>query len=55
MKSIRSSSLIPTCSNGGGLLGMGWVGWARSPGTVDGGTGISSIGQTGSPVILSKT
>ena len=55
VKSMRSSSVTPICSNGGGLVGIGCVGWALSPGIVDGGTATSSIGQTGSPVTLSNT
>ena len=47
--------LTPCRSNGGGFVGCGWVGDRRSPGTVDGGAGRSSIGQTGSPVTRSKT
>ncbi len=55
VKSIRSSSVTPCASNGGGFVGNGCVGEERSPGTVDRGTGRSSIGQTGSPVTRSKT
>ena len=55
VKSIRSFSVAPICSNGAGLVGIGCVGCARSPGTVEGGTGISSIGHTGSPVNLLNT
>ena len=54
VKSIRSSSVTPCRSNGGGLVGKGCVGEVYSPGTVDCGTGRSSIGQTGSPVSRSK-
>ena len=39
----------PEYSNGAGLVGNGCVGEARSPGTSDGGTGRSSIGQIGLP------
>ena len=55
VKSIRSSAVIPCRSNGAGFVGNGWVGESRSPGTSEGGTGRSSIGQTGSPVTRSKT
>ena len=50
MKSIRSSIETPCRSNGAGLVGNGCVGLVRSFGTVDCGTGRSSIGQIGSPV-----
>ena len=52
---MRSSSTAPFVRNNGGLVGYGWVGEVRSPGTVDCGTGRSSMGQTGSPVARSKT
>jgi len=55
VKSIRSSSVSPLRENGAGLVGKGCVGAACSPGTVDGGTGRSSIGHTGLPVTRSKT
>ena len=55
VKSRRSSFDTPWRSNGGGRVGNGWVGAACSPGTVDAGTGRSSIGQTGSPVTRSNT
>ena len=55
VKSIRFSSVAPCLSNGAGLVGKGCVGDVTSPGTVDCGTGLSSISQTGSPVSLSKT
>ena len=45
----------PCRSNGAGRVGKGCVGEVHSPGTVDFGTGRSSIGQTGSPVTRSKT
>ena len=35
VKSIKSSSVAPWAPNGGGLVGNGWVGDDRSPGTVD--------------------
>jgi hypothetical protein len=47
VKSTRSSIVTPWYSNGAGFVGTGCVGEARSPGTSDGGTGCSSIGQTG--------
>ena len=52
---MRLSIDTPCRSNGGGFVGCGCVGAVRSPGTVDRGTGRSSIGQTGSPVTRSKT
>ena len=54
VKSARSSIVTPWYSNGAGLVGKGCVGDARSPGTSDGGTGRSSIGQIGSPVTRSN-
>ena len=55
VKSMRSSSVRPWRSNGAGRVGKGCVGEVHSPGTVDAGTGRSSIGHTGSPVTRSKT
>ena len=55
VKSMRSSSVSPLRENGAGLVGNGCVGAACSPGTVDCGTGRSSIGHTGLPVTRSKT
>jgi hypothetical protein len=52
--SIRSSSRTPWISTGAGFVGKGWVAAAFSPGTVDGGAGRSSIGQSGVPVTRSK-
>ena len=49
------ASVTPCRSNAGGLVGNGCVGCVRSPGTVDCGTGRSSIGHTGAPVRRSKT
>ena len=40
---------------GGGFVGNGCVGDVCSPGTVDCGTGRSSIGHTGLPVARSNT
>src|SRR6185437_4067822 len=37
-------------ANGGGLVGIGWVGDSFSPGMSDWGTGRSGIGHTGLPV-----
>ena len=53
--SITSSGVSPWRSKGGGLVENGCVDEARSPGTSEGGTGRSSIGQTGFPVLRSKT
>src|SRR6202040_329862 len=55
VKSMRFSSVEPWRSNGGGLVGKGCVGDVCSPGTVERGTGRSSIGQTGSPGFRSNT
>ena len=55
VRSMISSSSNPCRSNGGGLVGNGWVGERVSPGTSLAGTGRSSMGQTGSPVTRSKT
>ena len=55
VKSIRSSTVTPCRSNGGGLVGNGCVGDVCSPGVFDCGTGRSSIGHTGCPVTRSKT
>ena len=55
VKSIRSSTLVPCWSKGGGFVGNGWVAAYHSPGTSPGGTGRSSMGQIGSPVTRSKT
>ena len=55
VKSIRSSTETPCCSNGGGLVGEGWVDEYHSPGTLPPGTERSSIGQTGAPVTRSNT
>ena len=48
-------SVTPCRSNAAGLVGNGWVGETRSPGTSACGTGRSSIGHSGSPVTRSKT
>ena len=44
----------PDIRTAAACVGNGCVGAARSPGTSDGGTGRSSIGQTGSPVTRSN-
>src|SRR5262245_13765465 len=54
VKSTRSSTVAPCCSNGSGLLGTGCVGDAFSPGTSDGGTARSTIGHTGLPLVRSN-
>ncbi len=46
---------MPCRSNAGGFVGKGCVGDERSPGTVDCGTGRSSIGHTGRPLVRSST
>jgi hypothetical protein len=55
VKSIRLASVVPWRSKGGGRVGNGCVGAVHSPATVLGGTGRSSIGHTGAPVLRSKT
>src|SRR5437868_1477607 len=55
VKSTRSSSVTPCRSKAGGLVGIGCVGEYHSPGTSPLGTGRSTIGQTGSPVMRSNT
>ncbi len=55
VKSTTSSFVSPCRSNGAGFVGIGCVGELFSPGTVDFGTGRSSIGHTGLPVTRSKT
>src|SRR5438876_7139499 len=47
VKSIKSSVLMPTTSNAGGLLGIGCVFAVHSVGTSVCSTGTSGIGQTG--------
>jgi hypothetical protein len=46
---------MPWLSKGAGFVGNGCVGDVFSPGTVDCGTGRSTIGQIGSPVSRSST
>ena len=56
VKSIRSSGTrIMLREYAGGFVGNGRVGDVFSPGTSDCGTGRSSIGQTGTPVVRSST
>src|SRR6059036_3817037 len=55
VKSIRSSIETPWRSYAGGLVGKGCVGEYHSPGTSPFGTGRSTIGQTGWPLVRSKT
>src|SRR5215831_8905899 len=55
VKSMRSLSLIPCLSTAAGLLGNGCVAAVFSPGASDCGTGRSSIGQTGWPLVRSNT
>src|SRR5260370_35242066 len=49
VKSIRSFSLMPSGSNGAGLVGNGCVADVFSPGTADCGTGRPTIGRPGWP------
>src|SRR3954469_7462778 len=55
VKSIKSLSTTPLREYAGGLVGNGCVGEVFSPGTSVCGTGRSSIGHTGWPLIRSKT
>src|SRR5437588_1603404 len=55
VKSMRSSTETPWRSYAGGRDGNGCVGEYHSPGTSPFGTGRSSIGQLGSPVVRSNT
>src|SRR5436190_12436256 len=55
VKSIKSLSSTPPREYGGGFVGIGWVGLVFSPGTSVCGTGFSSIGQIGWPVMRSNT
>src|SRR5215471_4826285 len=52
---LMSFSVSAWRANGGGLVGKGCVGQASSPATSDLGTGRSSIGQRGRPVMRSRT
>src|SRR5690349_629775 len=54
VQSSTSASETPCRSNAAGLVGNGCVGEYHSPGTLPFGTGRSSIGQTGSPVMRSN-
>src|SRR5262245_16174693 len=51
VKSIRSSTDVPFLAYAGGFDGMGCVGEYHSPGTSPFSTGVSTIGQTGLPVM----
>ena len=56
VKSTNCSMDEPWSSKGSGFVGKGCVGDSTSPGmSVSVSTARSSIGQTGSPVTLSKT
>ena len=55
VKSMRSSGRKPCRSKGLGQEGMGCVEALCSPGMVDGGTGVSTMGHIGVPVTRSKT
>ena len=55
MYGLMSSTVNVCGANGGGAVGNGCVGHARSPGMSLGGTGRSSMGHTGSPVTRSNT
>ena len=50
-----SFSVNDCLANGAGFVGKGCVGDVHSPGTSVCGTGRSTIGQTGWPVLRSKT
>ena len=54
VKSMRSSRVTPLRLYAAGRLGIGCVGAYHSPGTSPASTGISFIGQTGSPVTRSN-
>src|SRR6476659_1909132 len=54
-KSERSLSVMSWRQYGFGFKGNGWVGQVSSPGTSEAGTGLSSIGNKGSPVSRSST
>src|SRR5262245_44971895 len=54
VKSIRSASVMWVRAYAGGLVTKGCVGDVFSNGIVDCGTGRSSIGQSGTPVMRSK-
>src|SRR5205823_12879536 len=55
VKLISSSSVTACRAYAGGLVGNGCVGDVFSIGTSDCGTGFSSIGHTGWPVMRSNT
>ena len=52
---VMSADVISCLANGGTTVGNGCVGHASSPGKSLGGTGRSSIGQSGSPVTRLNT
>src|SRR4029079_19013009 len=53
---LVTSSIVNFCrANGSGKVGMGCVGHVSSPGSASRGTALSSMGNTGLPVIRSKT
>src|SRR5262245_42579888 len=54
VKSIRSSTLTKVREYGGGALGIGCVADVFSFGMSDCGTGVSGIGQIGTPVMRSN-
>src|SRR5882724_10976346 len=55
MYGFTSAAVIFWRAKGGGMVGIGWVGQACSPGISLFGTGRSSIGQRGLPVTRSNT
>src|SRR5688572_14209785 len=55
MCGLMSRSVNDCLANAGGLVGTGCVGDDHSPGTSDCGTGRSSIGHSGSPVLRLNT
>src|SRR5215470_6484564 len=55
VKSMRSSVLMPTTSNAGGLLGIGCVFAVHSVGTSVCSTATSGNGHTGWPFVRSNT
>ena len=55
VNAVNSASVTSVGLTGGNCVENGWVGDVCSPGTVDCGTGISTIGQIASPVLRSST
>ena len=55
MCGLMSASVNDWRANGGGAVGNGCVGQLISPGVSDCGTGRSSIGHSGAPVMRLKT